>query len=379
MLLHRLYGNHEIPSGAGRQWGGRHMRTIEKIEIKGFKSIESAELELGDLNVLIGANGSGKSNLIGTFNLLERHVSNRLDELVAGEPDRFVFHGSKTTPEMSLTLTSKGQEYYLPLKAVRDKLVQPNRQSRTSVKSPPRSAVVGRRTSDAPHPVNRSSPSTKKTLHDLVRDFIVYHFDDASDQSPAKKIAHLDDIRSFRHDASNLAPFLYWMQEKEPVRFRRIEEYIRLAAPFFERFDLAPHERWEDKIKLNWRQKGSDAHFDAFSLSDGTLRFICLVTLLLQPKPPGLILLDEPELGLHPFAINMLAGMLESASKRAQVIVATQSVTLLDNFGTDRVVVAKNDGRRSTFARLDQDKLATWLEDYSLGELWEKNVLGGRP
>jgi len=151
------------------------------------------------------------------------------------------------------------------------------------------------------------------------------------------------------------------------------------VAPFFDRFELAPSQLNEKKIKLEWRQKGSDAYFDAYSLSDGTLRFICLATLLPQPNPPALILLDEPELGLHPFAIRILAEMLEAASKRVQVILATQSVTLLNNFEPKDVIVAENDGLKTTFKRLDENKLSMWLEEFSIGDLWEKNVLGGRP
>jgi predicted ATPase len=342
------------------------MRTVEKIEIKGFKSIESAEIELGDLNILIGANGSGKSNLIGAFRLLERYASDRLKEHVGTQPDHFLHHGSKVTPEMSLKLTSKGQTYGLALMAGRNELVPVNEQPPPNNKG----AAGAART---------SSKGPKKSLGDLAGGFVVYHFDDVSDLSPAKKFADLYDNRCLRHDAANLPAFLYWMQEREPTRFRRVQEHLRLAAPFFERIELAPSKINQNRIELLWRQKDSDAVFDAHSLSDGTLRLICLITLLEQPEPPDLILLDEPELGLHPFAIGMLAEMLAAASKRSQVIVATQSVTLLDNFEPERVVVVENDGRKSTFTRLEPDKLAAWLKNHSLGELWEKNVLGGGP
>ena len=152
-------------------------------------------------------------------------------------------------------------------------------------------------------------------------------------------------------------------------------------APFFDDFALEPSRVNPDKIKLEWRQEGSDAYFDAYSLSDGTLRFICLATLLLQPthSMPTLILLDEPELGLHPAAIRLLAEMLEAAAQSRQVLLATQSVTLLNQFEPEHVIVAENDGRATTFNRLDELALKEWLENYSLGELWEKNVLGGRP
>jgi predicted ATPase len=212
-----------------------------------------------------------------------------------------------------------------------------------------------------------------------LQNLAVFHFDDTSDSSPAKQIANIGDNRFFRHDAANLPAYLYFLQERHSLEFRHIEEHIRLVAPFFEKFVLAPSKLNEKKIELEWRQKGSDAYFDAWSLSDGALRFICLATLLLQPNPPALILLDEPELGLHPLAIRILSEMLEAASKRVQIILATQSVTLLDGFAPQDVIVAENDGLKTTFKRLDMEKLKIWLDDFSLGEVWEKNVLGGRP
>lgn len=142
---------------------------------------------------------------------------------------------------------------------------------------------------------------------------------------------------------------------------------------------LAPLRLNERKIKLEWRHKDSDAYFDAYSLSDGTLRFICLATLLLQPKPPALMLLDEPELGLHPAAIALLAEMLATASQHTQILLATQSVTLLNHFQAENIIVADHNGQETTFRRLQTDDLQDWLQDYALGELWEKNILGGRP
>jgi len=320
---------------------------LKKIEIKGFKSIESASVELRDLNVVIGANGAGKSNLIGTFKLLERYADGLLRVHVADDKDYFLHHGSKTTHKITLGLAFEGQKYGFTLKPERETLVPAD---------------------DLPKPVR-----------DAAIKWVVYHFDDMSDQSPARRIANIDDCRFLRRDAANLPAFLYWMQERKPVPFRMIEEHVRLVAPFFECFVLAPHPLNENKIKLEWRQKGSDAKFNAFSLSDGTLRFICLAALLLQPEPPPLILLDEPELGLHPFAINVLAEMLEAASMHSQVIIATQSVTLLSNFEPNDVIVAEHNGTKTTFKRLDEKELESWLEDYSLGDLFEKNVLGGGP
>jgi predicted ATPase len=209
--------------------------------------------------------------------------------------------------------------------------------------------------------------------------YCVYHFHDTGDTAPAKAACDVEDNRSLRPQAENLAAFLYWLQEKKPGYFSNIQDTVRQIAPFFGKFNLAPSRLNESKIRLEWAEKGSDAYFNASALSDGTLRFICLATLLLQPEPPPLILLDEPELGLHPAAINLLAALLQSAATRTQIIVATQSVTLVDQFTPEEVWTVDREGNQSVFRHLARQDLGAWLDGYSLGELWQKNVFGGRP
>ena len=356
------------------------MNTLRKVTIAGFKSIEHAELELGDLNVVIGANGSGKSNLIGVFRLLERVLTHNLQLYVASEPDRFLFHGRKTTPALSLDFAFDQNAYGFTLKAAQDSLIfEYERVEYRGYWNYGEPIAVGHKESKLEESAQSYRNKIPKFVFPKVRNLVVYHFHDTSDTSAAKQTVDLDDNRFFRPNAANLPAYLYWLQVKHPVQFRHIEEHIRLVAPFFEQFVLAPSKLNERKIKLEWRQKGSEAYFDAYSLSDGTLRFICLATLLLQPNPPALILLDEPELGLHPFAIRILAEMLEAASQRVQVLLATQSVTLLNNLALRDLIIAENDGLKTSFNRLDEETLKGWLDDFSLGELWEKNVLGGRP
>jgi predicted ATPase len=194
-----------------------------------------------------------------------------------------------------------------------------------------------------------------------------------------KQTGDVDDNRRLNTDASNLAAFLHRLQQKSPGHFQNIEDTIRQIAPFFEGFQLKPSELNPDKIRLEWREKGSETYFNAHALSDGTLRFMCLATLLLQPLMPNVILLDEPELGLHPAAISLLADLLESAAQRTQILVATQSVTLVNQFTPASVWVVEREERASVFKHLESADMSAWLEDYSLGDLWEKNILGGRP
>lgn len=356
------------------------MRFLKKIRIEGFKSIALQEIELTDLNVVIGSNGSGKSNLIGVFRLLDRVLSKNLQLFVASEPDRFLYHGRKVTPALSVDFTFGKNAYGIKLKASQDTLIfEYERVEYSGMWDYAEPIAAGHKESrlgDAAASYKNKIPSH---VFPKVKNLVVYHFHDTSDSSPSKQTCEIDDNQNFRSNAANLAAYLYLLQEKHPLEFRHIEEHVRLVAPFFESFVLAPSKLNPGKIKLEWRQKGSDAYFDAYSLSDGTLRFICLATLLLQPSPPALILLDEPELGLHPYAIRILAEMLESASKQVQVLLATQSVTLLNNFAPGDVLVAENDGKKTTFKRLDEEKLKDWLDDFGIGELWEKNVLGGRP
>jgi predicted ATPase len=196
-----------------------------------------------------------------------------------------------------------------------------------------------------------------------------------------RKTAKVDDNEFLRSDGSNLAAFLYYLREQYPDSYDLIRRTIQRVAPFFEDFRLSPLRLKRDDIKLEWRHRSSDQYFDASSLSDGTLRFIVLATLFLQPEShrPSAILVDEPELGLHPYAIGMLASLIRQAYGDTQVIVSSQSSLLLDHFQPEDVLVANRVEGGTELTRLDPAQLAEWLEEYSLGQLWEKNELGGRP
>jgi predicted ATPase len=193
------------------------------------------------------------------------------------------------------------------------------------------------------------------------------------------KVGDINDNLYLRNDAGNLAAFLYSLKAASSINYKIIRNTIRMVAPFFNDFILRPLPENENKIRLEWCQSGSDYPFRAHHLSDDTLRFICLATLLLQPKLPSLVLIDEPELGLHPYAINVLASLMRSASKRAQIIVSTQSVTLVNLFQPEDLLIVSLKDHATVMERVDIDKLAEWIECYALGELWEKNVFGGRP
>ena len=148
--------------------------------------------------------------------------------------------------------------------------------------------------------------------------------------------------------------------------------------PFLDDFILKPN--GNEMLRLDWRQKGvADYPMRPSHLSDGSIRFICLAAALLQPTPPSMIVIDEPELGLHPQAIAILAELIQSAAKRTQVITATQSAALINHFSVEDIVVVNREDGQSTFERLKHEDFSAWLEDYSVGELWAKNVIAGGP
>jgi predicted ATPase len=358
------------------------MHRLAHIQVAGFKSIRDQSLDLGSLNVLIGANGAGKSNFIEVFRLLNEIVNENLQLYVgqAGGADRLLHFGRKTTEEIFIEFRFAQNAYRCKLvPATGDTLVFGEERvyfSRPGYDGALNSSLgAGHRESLLPE----EPESIAGHVVEALRNWKVYHFQDTSASARVKQTGDLADNVALRPDAGNLAAFLYRLQEKDPDTFRNLVDTVRLVAPFFGGFDLRPDRLNPDKIKLEWREKGTDTYFDANALSDGTLRFLCLATLLLQPEPPPTILIDEPELGLHPYAITVLADLFGATAERAQVIVSTQSVTLVNQLSPEDIIVVDREGSESVFRRPSSADLANWLDGYALGELWEKNVLGGRP
>lgn len=366
------------------------MPQLETITIEGFKSISSIkELKLNAINIVIGSNGSGKSNFIGIFSFLHAIREGKLQDYVikGGGANKILHFGEKTTPELyiKISFNNKRNEYSINLAPTEsDELIPVDEFAYFWNKEYP---------SPLRQPVSRDGKEagiSNKLISDNITQYVrehlttwrAYHFHDTSASSPMKKTMDIDDNRFLRPDGSNIASFLYYLQEKHESSYDMIKRTIQRVAPFFEDFHLAPQQLNSEKIKLEWKHKGSDNYFDASSLSDGSLRFIALTTLFLQPDPykPSVILVDEPELGLHPYAISLLASLIKQVSKNTQVIISTQSPLLLDNFEPEDILVADRVDGGTTLTRLESsEKFEVWLEEYSLGQLWEKNELGGRP
>ncbi|MCY4500235.1 MAG: AAA family ATPase [Alphaproteobacteria bacterium] len=348
------------------------MSMLKSIAIAGFKSFGAeAKVPLRPLNVLIGANGSGKSNFLDAFSFLQAYGRGGVEAHVerSGGADKTLHFGTRHTEVSDIRIEFPGGEHCrLRLHpTVSDKI----------------GTSFGYGTGFTK--LDGEKSKTVRDLEDKCRERLAswrqYHFHDTSFHSPMKKTSNLHDNRFLREDGSNLASFLYLLRERHKASYGLIRNTIRQVAPFFDDFALEPLELNPGTILLEWRHRNSDAYFNAASLSDGTLRFMGLAALLLQPAAlrPDIVLLDEPELGLHPYAIAILAAMLRSASKETQIVVATQSPGLLDHFEPEDVLTAERVGGETRLNRLDAEPLREWLEDYSLGQLWEKNHFGGRP
>ena len=365
---------------------------LDYITIKGFKSIASVEkLRLGAANVVIGPNGSGKSNFIGVFAFLHAIREGRLRDYVteAGGAEKVLHFGSKTTKQIEMHLSFKNEvnQYALTLSPTRDDGLFPSSEMTyfwNKQRFPDGPYATGLNAREQGREAGISDPKSDG-IASWVRHRLglwrLYHLHDTSSSSPMRKTAKVDDNRFLRPDGANLPAFLYFLRQKHEASYSLIVRTVQRVAPFFDDFRLDPLRLKPDDIKLEWRHKKSDQYFDASSLSDGTLRFITLATLFLQPENyrPSVILVDEPELGLHPYALEMLAALVRQASVTTQVIVSTQSSLLLDHFEPEDVLVANRVDGGTQLTRLESPQLAKWLEDYSLGQLWEKNEFGGRP
>ena len=367
--------------------------TLEAVTIKGFKTINALEaFEPKRLTVLIGANGAGKSNFISFFRMLSwalvRENNLALHVAQQGGASALLHDGPETTQEIQVELAmvnEKGRNEYVFCLcfAAGDTLVFAHERYRfvCSGRTPEywKETGVGHK---SPQLLARAcNDTTADVIGRILSSIKVYQFHNTSHTARMRNKWNIDNIDKpgwLREDAGNIAQLLLRLRQREPVYYQRIVETLRLVLPFFQDFVLEPD---YGNVMLCWRECNCDRVFNAAQASDGMLRTIALVTLLLQPPQnlPNVLILDEPELGLHPYAINVVGELISAAAQTVQVIVATQSTLLIDSFEPQDVVVVERDGRASSFKRLEAEPLSEWLQEYSTSELWEKNVVGGTP
>lgn len=362
---------------------------LKNFTIKGYKTIYSIEhFEPRNINILIGPNGSGKSNFISFFRFLSWMLNSdgKLQEHVAylGGANDILFDGADITKNIEFHIeleTSKGiNEYAFSLMFAKpDKLVFKEEKYRYSnnsfsTRSNWKSCGVGHEEARLPEVTNSSA----NAILGLLRKLIVYQFHNTSDAAPMRLKWPIADGRWLKQHGENLGSFLYRLQTEEKPYYLRIVKYIRLVLPFFDDFELFPE---FNHVLLRWREKGTIKLFNAGQASDGMLRTIALISLLGQnPKDlPAVLFLDEPELGLHPSAIDVIAGLIKSVSTNCQVFIATQSISLVNNFNLEDLVVIERKGRFSEYHRPDPESISSYLEAFSTGQIWEKNIIGGRP
>lgn len=361
---------------------------IEQISIRNYKSIREALIPLRNINILIGENGAGKSNFISFFEMVKSLYDQRLGAymLSNGGMNAQLHRGLKYSKSIEglIDYDNKNAFFFTLCPGVGDKAYIEETGDYFNAKGISSKDYGSWNRMIWDKAVEESEIAEKKYyrakyIRALLKSFIVYHFHDTSRTSPMRQPCPIGDNSMLRHDASNLPAVLLRLRQTDPTAYRLIEATVHSVAPYFKRFRLAPMVTDEARIKLEWEEQDSDMYLDASSLSDGTLRFIALATLLLQTELPETIILDEPELGLHPAALVKLSAMIKRASAKSQIIIATQSVGLISNFSIEDLIVVGRDNNQSTFHRLNDYDFSQWLEEYSVGELWEKNIIGGRP
>lgn len=385
---------------------------LRALEIKGFKSFDSEgqTIPFGDITVLLGANGSGKSNLIAFLRMLRSMARGEFSDYIGKEgANRLLFYGIRKTKGISfkiffendadiryeaeikrelpnaLYISSESISFSQSDPLKKSKLKQKYRKSQTDAGAISDFRYMRRQANGESGIINDNSYTAN-----LIRNFLaglkIYQFNDTSEIAPIRDRVYLDDAYGLKHDGGNLASFLSLLKNNPAYEkyYQRIVLFIQSVMPQFKDFVLEPLPADKNYVRLNWRDNsGHDFIFDPHQLSDGSLRFIALATALLQPPEflPTMLVLDEPELGLHPWAIANFDGMLKIAAQHCQILVATQSMRMLDELDPESLVLVKRDPQKncSIFTSQNQKQLKSWLKNYTLSELWEKNVLEGNP
>ncbi|EHO12581.1 AAA family ATPase [Myroides odoratimimus] len=349
---------------------------LDKVEIKGYKSIKELSMDIAPINILIGANGSGKSNFLSFFNFLKEIYKQNLQQYVAlnGGTDRFLHKGNKVTTEIGANVQLRTNAYSFLLKEGEQGFIF----SEEGLGYEENFYTF--RTYFPEASIKSSTMYRAKYIREYLESIVKYHFHDTGKQSPFHLISNIDSDKFLLYeDGRNIAAFIYNIREEYSKQYNFIIRTIQSVAPYFSDFYLQPDEN--GNVRLLWTSKYSSTIYSSRDLSDGTLRFIALTMLFMQPNLPNTIIIDEPELGLHPFAISKLSGMIKSVSKKeTKVILATQSTDLISYFEPEDIITVDQVEGESVFKRLDSESLSEWLDTYTIDDLWKRNIINsGQP
>lgn len=342
------------------------MCKIKSVQAAGYRSLKGISIDLRPLNIIIGENGAGKSNLLGLFELLRNMANQDLEFYTAknGGVETLLYRGEQGCAEtITIDVEIDGNRYFCALVPTFSGRFVVKEEYTVNCNATELLAKSGENESALKLAFDGPPLLFKGTFSN----YFIYHFHDTSNTARIKKTGAIHDNQFLRSQGENLAAFLYAI--KETKNYQKIVQTVQRVVPFFQDFVLQPDKYNEEQIRLQWRSRGSDKCFDANSLSDGTLRFICLVTLLMQPQLPAIILLDEPELGLHPYALQLLGGLLKSASALTQIVLCTQSVTLINQFECEDIIVVNQQNGASKFERMVKKDFTIWLGKYQVNEL----------
>jgi predicted ATPase len=372
---------------------------ISRIKISGYKSIKDIDLALDNLNILIGANGSGKSNFISFFQLLKYYLSkdDGLSEFVGknGGANSLLYMGANKTKTIEAAVTfdtntgkntyevemgfQKGDRLYFKDERVN---FQPNKKNYQRPPTPLGGGGSSSRLLQISKEDDGFSEHEIKRIHvirTIMKKWEFYQFHNTASETFIRGASHKDDIIYFRSDGGNLAAFLFMLKDRFPNIYSSIINTLKQVAPYVDDFSVDP-EYASPYVRFKWSEKPCKNYFlEASQMSDGTLRALALITLLMLPQKPSIICIDEPELGLHPEAICIIADLMKVASEKSQIIVSTQSPKLIDCFEPENIVVVDSKHEGTKLNRLDYEKYKLWFEDYSISETWDTNVFGGKP
>jgi predicted ATPase len=371
----------------------KYNKKLKKVVIKGYKSIafdQPVELSLDSVNILLGANGAGKSNIISFFKMLSYMMSKSFARYVemAGTANSLLHYGAKRTPCLEGVLTfsdardSSIDTYRFRLaNAAPDRLIITEETVQWHRKGENKPYDVVLESNFKESALVDNNDKVAKSIYWMLSSCKFYQFHDSSSEGPLRQACPVETSNYLQALGNNLPSFLYFLREHYTDSYNRIVSYIRDVVPQFQDFYLEPA---GNIISLRWiDDSATDYVFNAHQFSDGSIRFIALATLLLQPKEtmPNVIIIDEPELGLHPYAITQLAQMIKDAALHSQIIIASQSKDLVDHFDVDNISVVEMDEKNlcTIVKTLKEEDYKLWLEHYTVSELWDKNIIGGRP